>query len=83
MAGVTAWAVAGEAMSAVRARELRAMTDDEARRAVRDLLALLPSLPVKEGGSGLVEQQRLFSSTAVHADRVHGLVEAVRSPLCR
>lgn len=61
VAGVAAWAVAGEAMSEVRARELRAMTDDEARRAAQELLSLLPRLPVKEGGSGLVEQQRLFA----------------------
>lgn len=61
VAGVAAWAVAGEALAVVRARELRAMTDEEARRAVSELLSLLPTLPVKEGSSGLIEQQRLFA----------------------
>lgn len=61
IAGVAAWAVAGEAMDRVRTRELAAMTEDEARQAVQELLSLLPVLALKEGGSGLVEQQRLFA----------------------
>lgn len=50
-----------EEAAAVRAAELRAMTEDEAARIADDLLALLPLLADEpDRGSGLVEQQRLF-----------------------
>ncbi len=53
------WRVAGEVLRRERWARLRAMTDDECRSAIADLLSLpLPELP--ERGSGLVEQQRLF-----------------------
>lgn len=46
---------------AVRRRELRHLTDEEAGVIADDLLQLLPFLPEEpDRGSGLVEQQRLF-----------------------
>lgn len=56
------WERAGTAMDALRSRELAAMTDDDARRAIADLFtdAPMPDLPPRTT-SGLVEQQRLFS----------------------
>ena len=56
------WESAGEALAALRARELAAMTDDDARRAIADLFddASWPDAPVRVT-SGLVEQQRLFA----------------------
>jgi hypothetical protein len=45
----------------MRRRELREMTDEQALAAVLALLDLMPHLPPKVGGSGLVEQQRLFA----------------------
>lgn len=59
--GVVAWAAAGQALAAVRRRELAAMSETEARQAVADLLALVADLPAKDGDSGLVEQQRRFA----------------------
>jgi hypothetical protein len=55
------WAVAGVELAAVKRRELRALTDDDAARAIADLLDLAAQLPAREGGSGLVEQQRLLA----------------------
>ena len=56
------WETAGEALDALRRRELAAMTDDDARRAIADLFAdaVMFDLPPRTT-SGLVEQQRLFS----------------------
>jgi hypothetical protein len=45
----------------VRREELRRLTDAEALAAAEDLLDLLRFLPPRQGGSGLVEQQRLFA----------------------
>jgi len=56
------WERAGREMSALRRRELQAMTDDDVRRAVAELFSgpLLPDLPPR-ATSGLIEQQRLFA----------------------
>jgi hypothetical protein len=48
------------ALAAVRRAELRALSDADALRAALELLELVPHLPPKTTGSGLVEQQRLF-----------------------
>lgn len=50
-----------EAVARQRARELRALTEEEAGRVADDLLQLLPLLPSVERASGLIEQQRLFA----------------------
>jgi hypothetical protein len=56
---IDAWRVAGEFLERERRARLRAMTDEECRGIIADLLSLpLPALPDKV--SGLVEQQRLF-----------------------
>jgi hypothetical protein len=56
---VATWRVAGELLDEERRARLRAMTDDDVRMAVVDLLSVpYPDLP--ERGSGLVEQQRAF-----------------------
>ena len=56
---VEAWRAAGEFLQEERWARLRAMTDEDTRRAVVDLLSLpYPDLP--DRGSGLVEQQRAF-----------------------
>jgi hypothetical protein len=56
------WERAGRELSALRRRELQAMTDDDVRRAVADLFSgpLPPDLPAR-ATSGLVEQQRIFA----------------------
>lgn len=56
------WERAGRELSALRRRELQAMTDDDVRRAVSDLFSspLPPDLPAP-ATSGLIEQQRLFA----------------------
>jgi hypothetical protein len=56
------WERAGRELSALRRRELQAMTDDDVRRAIADLFSgpLPPNLPPR-ATSGLVEQQRLFA----------------------
>lgn len=59
--GARAWVNTGAALAAVRRRELAAMTDADARRAIAELLTLLDNLPPKEGDTGLVEQQRLYA----------------------
>ena len=57
------WASAGLALESLRRRELQAMTDDDARRAIADIFsgATPTDLPPRIN-SGLVEQQRLFAS---------------------
>lgn len=56
------WERAGCELSALRRRELQAMTDDDVRRAVADLFSgPLPSDLPARATSGLVEQQRLFA----------------------
>jgi len=56
------WTSAGNALDALRRRELAAMTDDDVRRAIADLFTDAPmsDLPPRTT-SGLVEQQRLFA----------------------
>jgi hypothetical protein len=56
---VETWRAAGELLQRERWTRLRAMTDDDSRKAVAELLTLpYPDLP--ERGSGLVEQQKVF-----------------------
>lgn len=56
------WERAGREMSALRRRELKAMTDDDVRRVVADLFSgPLPPDPPVRATSGLIEQQRLFA----------------------
>ncbi len=56
---IETWRNAAGPLEQERRDRLRAMTDDDVRIAVLDLLSLpYPDLP--ERGSGLVEQQRLF-----------------------
>lgn len=56
---VETWRAAGDLLQRERWAHLRAMTDDDSRRAVAELLSLpYPELP--ERGSGLVEQQKVF-----------------------
>jgi len=56
------WERAGRELSALRRRELQAMTDDDVRRAVAELFSgpFPPDLPPR-ATSGLIEQQRLFA----------------------
>jgi len=57
---VDQWRRAAPALAARRAEELRGMSDEQVRVAALQLLAVAGRLPRKTGGSGLVEQQRLF-----------------------
>ena len=57
------WRGAAVALAEQRVRELRALTDEEARTAIAALLDLGASLPIspeREKTSGLVIQQVLF-----------------------
>ncbi len=55
-----AWKVASTYLEAERAKRLRTMTDDDARKAIADLL-FGDVTPVREPRqTGLIEQQRLF-----------------------
>ncbi|MBI2295510.1 MAG: hypothetical protein HYU76_05630 [Betaproteobacteria bacterium] len=57
------WERAGHELDALRRRELRAMTDDDVRRAVADLFSgVAPDDLPPRTTSGLVEQQRLFAA---------------------
>lgn len=59
---VRIWDEAGPELEAIRRRELEAMTDEQAREAALDLLAIpLPADLPPRLESGLVEQQRWFS----------------------
>lgn len=60
---ILGWARAGEALKAVRRRELAELTDEEALVMADDLLRALDALPRQplRRWSGLVEQQRLFA----------------------
>ncbi|MGH8897253.1 MAG: hypothetical protein ACRDZ4_09580 [Egibacteraceae bacterium] len=58
---VQQWQAAGKALAEVWARELRALSDQEALAAADALLWLVDQLPAKESECGLVEQQRLFA----------------------
>ena len=60
---VETWESAGTALEALRRCELRAMTDDDVRRAIADLFSgTMPAGLPPRTNSGLVEQQRLFAS---------------------
>ncbi len=49
-------------IEAVKVRELRQLTEGDAAMIADDLLQLLPLLPEEpDRGSGLIEQQRIFS----------------------
>ena len=57
------WRGAAVALAEPRVRELRALTEEEARAAIAALLDLGASLPIppeREKTSGLVTQQALF-----------------------
>jgi len=61
------WERAGRELTLIRRRELEDMTDEQAKSAALDLL----TMPMPEGlparrGSGLVDQQRLFSRLRTH-----------------
>lgn len=61
------WERAGRELTLIRRRELEHMTDEQAKSAALDLL----TMPMPEGlparrGSGLVDQQRLFSRLLPH-----------------
>lgn len=58
---VQQWRFAGPVLAAIRRRELQEMTDEQALDAALSLLDLVTDLPLKTGGSGLVEQQRYFA----------------------
>lgn len=53
---------AARALHDLRRRELRSLTDEQARQAIADVLDLLRDIPEGEPTSGLVEQQRLLHS---------------------
>lgn len=55
------WRRVGPLLAEIRRRELRDLTDEEALAAADALLGLLPQVPEKRDGTGLVEQQRLFA----------------------
>ena len=59
---VETWTRAGPELDAIRRRELEALTDDDIRRIVQNLMSvpLPPDLPMRLN-SGLVEQQRWFA----------------------
>ena len=59
---VETWTRAGPELDAIRRRELEALTDDDIRRIVQNLMSvpLPPDLPMRLD-SGLVEQQRWFT----------------------
>ena len=59
---VETWTRAGLELDAIRRRELEALTDDDIRRIVQNLMSvpLPPDLPIRLD-SGLVEQQRWFA----------------------
>lgn len=59
--------MAGQALDQIRGEELSKLTDAEALAAAEDLLDLLRFLPPRQGGSGLVEQQRLFARARARA----------------
>jgi hypothetical protein len=57
---VDTWQRAGPVLAEIRRSELADLSEDEALAAAKSVLELLPWLPGRERGSGLVEQQRLF-----------------------
>ena len=60
------WRAAEKALDARRRDALRALSDDDVRRAVADLFSLpQPAGLDARSGSGLVEQQRFFARVRV------------------
>ena len=59
---VETWTRAGPELDAIRRRELEALSDDDIRQIVQNLMSvpLPPDLPMRLD-SGLVEQQRWFA----------------------
>lgn len=55
------WRITGPLLEDLRRRALREMSEEQALKAVLDLLDLVTLAPAKQGGSGLVEQQRHFA----------------------
>lgn len=55
---VETWRKAGPALAAIERAELRAMTDDERRRAIDAVLSLAPVCTEPRPTSGLVEFQK-------------------------
>ncbi len=58
---VQQWRRAGPVLAELRRDELRRMSTEEALAAAVAVLDLVSLLPARERGSGLIEQQRLFS----------------------
>jgi hypothetical protein len=58
---VAQWQRTGPVLERLHRDELRRLTDAEALAAAEELLDLVRLFPSKAGGSGLVEQQRLFA----------------------
>lgn len=54
--------LAASALEEMRAKDLRTMTDAEAREILRRLMSHAPPVREERRYSGLVEQQRLFHS---------------------
>jgi len=61
---VARWAAAGPALAAQRYAELRALTDDDARRMMHDVFAHWHPSATDEFGAELVAQQRFFRAAA-------------------
>ena len=59
-AWVRTWEKAGRELERIRAQELAAMTEDDARRAMLDVFDLWTPPEEPSTSSGLLEQQRLF-----------------------
>jgi len=57
------WIETGKLLDEIRQRELREMTEEQARRASENVLSLAGNFPLparRVGWSGLIEQQALF-----------------------
>ncbi len=60
---VLQWIETGKLLDEIRRRELKAMTEDEARRASENVLSLAENFPLparRIAWSGLIEQQAIF-----------------------
>jgi hypothetical protein len=60
---VRQWQETGKLLEEIRRRELREMTDDEARAASESVLSLVGNFPLparRTAWSGLIDQQALF-----------------------
>ena len=64
---VEQWRYAGPILDEIKTRELRALTEEEARASAEGLLAMMPSphdWSAEPEGAGMVEQQRWFMKAA-------------------